>query len=132
MWRCAPKHSLKLLDTIQKVAIRLIDTASLKKDLHSLEHRKRVADLPLFYRFYHGRYSSELFQIITPRAVRKRNTREALRAHPCQAEVRTTWTSLLQHSFLWRTSALWYKLPENLSPDGCNLKRFKYTIPSES
>ncbi|VEN60935.1 unnamed protein product [Callosobruchus maculatus] len=43
-------HSLKLPDTIQKRAIRLIDTPNLTKDLHGLEHRRRVADLSLFYR----------------------------------------------------------------------------------
>ncbi|VEN36212.1 unnamed protein product [Callosobruchus maculatus] len=78
VWRCAPKHSLKILATIY------------------LEHRRRVADLSLFYRFYHGRRSSELSQIITPQAVRTRNTRKALRAHPYQAEVPTPRTSLLQ------------------------------------
>ncbi|VEN47725.1 unnamed protein product [Callosobruchus maculatus] len=125
VWGCAPKHSLKLLDTIQKKAIRLIDTPNLTKDLHSLEHRRRVAELSLFYRFYHGRCSNELSQIITPQAVRTRETREALRAHPYQVEVLTPRTSLLQHSFFWRTSTLWNQLPGNLFPDGYNLQRFK-------
>ncbi|VEN62895.1 unnamed protein product [Callosobruchus maculatus] len=75
--------------------------------------------------FYHGRCSSELSQIITPKAVRTRNTREALRAHPYQVEVLTPRTSLLHHSFFWRTSTLWNQLPGNLFPDSYNLKRFK-------
>nr|CAI5850874.1 unnamed protein product [Callosobruchus analis] len=37
VWGCAPKHSLKLMDSIQKRAVRLIDTPILTKDLHSLE-----------------------------------------------------------------------------------------------
>ncbi|VEN56435.1 unnamed protein product [Callosobruchus maculatus] len=97
-----------------------IDTPNLGKDLHSLEHRRS-----LFYRFYHGRCSSELSQIITPQAVRTRNTREALRAHPYQVEVLTPRTSLLQRSFFWRTSTLWNQLPGELFPDGYNLQRFK-------
>ena len=128
VWGCAPKHSLKLLDSIQKRAIRLIDAPNLTKDLHSLEHRRRVAELSLFYRFYHGRCSSELSQIIIPKAVRTRNTREALRAHPYQVEVPTPRTSLLQHSFFWRTSTLWNELPGNLFPDGYNLQRFKSNV----
>ncbi|VEN56119.1 unnamed protein product [Callosobruchus maculatus] len=120
VWGCAPKHSLKLLDTIQKRAIRLVDTPNLTKDLHSLEHGRRVADLALFYRFYHGRFSSE--------AVRTRNTREALRTHPYQVEVLTPRTSLPQHSFFWRTSTLWNQLPGNLFPDGYNLQRFKSNV----
>ncbi|VEN62601.1 unnamed protein product [Callosobruchus maculatus] len=128
VWGCAPKHSLKLLDTIQKRAIRLIDTPNLTKDLHSLEHRRRVADLSLIYRFYDGRCSSELSRIITPKAVRTRNTREALRAHPYQVEVLTPRTSLIQHSFFWRASTLWNQLPGNLFPDGYNLQRFKSIV----
>nr|CAI5858761.1 unnamed protein product [Callosobruchus analis] len=60
VWGCVPKNSLKLLDTIQKRPVSLIDTPILTKDLHSLEYRRRVAGLSLFYRFYHGRCSSEL------------------------------------------------------------------------
>nr|CAI5845523.1 unnamed protein product [Callosobruchus analis] len=111
VWGCAPKHSLKLLDSIQNRAVKLIDTDNLTKDLHSLEHRRRVAGLSLFYRFYHGRCSSELSQIITPKAVRTRNTRETLHAHPYQVEVPTPRTSLLQHSFFWKTWTLWNELP---------------------
>nr|CAI5832401.1 unnamed protein product [Callosobruchus analis] len=99
VWGCTPKHSLKLLDSIQNRAVRLIDTDNLTKDLHSLEHRRRVAGLSLFYRFYHGTCSSELSQIITPKAVRTRNTREALHTHPYQVEFPTPRTSLLQHPF---------------------------------
>nr|CAI5824894.1 unnamed protein product [Callosobruchus analis] len=52
----------------RKEAIRLIDTPILRKDLHSLEHRRRVAALSLFYRFYYRRGSSELSQIITQKS----------------------------------------------------------------
>nr|CAI5866420.1 unnamed protein product [Callosobruchus analis] len=41
----------------------------------------------LDYRFCHGRYWSELLQIITPKVVRRKNTREPLCAHPYQVEV---------------------------------------------
>nr|CAI5831809.1 unnamed protein product [Callosobruchus analis] len=128
VWSCAPKHSLRLLDSIQNRAVRLIDAPNLTRDLDSLEHRRRVAALSLFYRFYHGRCSRELSQIITPKAVRKKNTREALRAHPYQVEIATPRTSLLQHSFFWRTSTLWNELPGNLFPDGYNLQRFKTNV----
>nr|CAI5858087.1 unnamed protein product [Callosobruchus analis] len=128
VWSCAPKHSLKLLDSTQNRAVRLIDTPNLTRDLDSLEHRRRVAALTLFCRFYHGKCSRELSQIITPKAVRTRNTREALRAHPYQVDVATPRTSLLQHSFFWRTSTLWNELPGNLFPDGYNLQRFKTNV----
>ncbi|VEN42191.1 unnamed protein product [Callosobruchus maculatus] len=57
--------------------------------------------------FYHGRGSSGLFQTITPRALRKRNTREAMTAHSYQVEGPTLRINLLQHSFLWTSSIVW-------------------------
>nr|CAI5842262.1 unnamed protein product [Callosobruchus analis] len=92
VWGCAPKHSLKLLDSIQYRAVKLIDTDNLTKDLHSLEHRRRI---------------------IAPKAVRTRNTKDALHAHPYQVEVPTPRTSLLQHSCFWKASTLWNELPRN-------------------
>nr|CAI5861902.1 unnamed protein product [Callosobruchus analis] len=62
--------------------VRLVDAPNLTKDLHSLEHIRRVAGLTLFYRFYHGRCSSELSRIITRKAVRTRNTRECSACSP--------------------------------------------------
>nr|CAI5831103.1 unnamed protein product [Callosobruchus analis] len=106
----APNQSLRLLDCIQK---RSFDAPNLTKDLHSLEHRIRVAGMSLS-RFYHGRCSSE--QIITPKAVRTKNTREALRAHTYQVEVPTPRTSLLQRSFFWKTLTLLNELSGNLFP----------------
>nr|CAI5831943.1 unnamed protein product [Callosobruchus analis] len=72
VWGCAPKHSLKLLDSIQNREVRLIDAPNLTKDLHSLCHRRRVASLFLFYRFYHGRCSSELSQMPSKRGTLER------------------------------------------------------------
>nr|CAI5839490.1 unnamed protein product [Callosobruchus analis] len=51
VWGCAPKHSLKLLNSIRKRVVKLVDTPIFTKNLHSLEHRRRVAGLSLFYRF---------------------------------------------------------------------------------
>nr|CAI5825871.1 unnamed protein product [Callosobruchus analis] len=64
--------------------------------------------------------SSELSQIITPKAGRKKNTREALHAHAYQVEAAIPRTSLLQHSFFWKISTLWNELSRNLFPDGYN------------
>ncbi|VEN39957.1 unnamed protein product [Callosobruchus maculatus] len=45
---CALKYSPKLLDTIQKRGIRLMDTPNLTKDLHSLEIKKGWLTCPCF------------------------------------------------------------------------------------
>nr|CAI5858137.1 unnamed protein product [Callosobruchus analis] len=84
---------VRILDSIQTRAVRLIDGPNLTKGLHSLEHRRRVAGLSLFYGFYHGRCWSELSQIATPKAGRTRNSREHQRAHHSyQVEVPTPRT----------------------------------------
>nr|CAI5828484.1 unnamed protein product [Callosobruchus analis] len=114
VYRCSLKHSFKLLDSIKKRAVRLIDVPNLIVDCYSLEHRRRVAVLFLYYRFYHGRCSYELSQKITLKAIRLKNTRDALRAHPYQVQVSI---GLLQHSPLWRTSMRWNELPGKLFPD---------------
>ncbi|VEN54172.1 unnamed protein product [Callosobruchus maculatus] len=82
-----------------KGTIRLSDRPNRTKDLHSLEHRRRVADLSLFEDFI---------------------------AQDVRVEVPTSRTSLLRHSFFWRTSTLWNKLPGDLLPDDYNLQRLKY------
>nr|CAI5858421.1 unnamed protein product [Callosobruchus analis] len=67
--------------SLRNRAVRLIDTPNLTKDLHSLEHRRRVASPSLFYIFYRGRCSSELSQI-TPKAVRTRNNQKGSACSP--------------------------------------------------
>nr|CAI5829015.1 unnamed protein product [Callosobruchus analis] len=94
-----PITSVTVTATAQLARVNETQAKPQVADLHSLEHRRRVAGLSLFYRFYHGSCSSELSQIITPKAVRTKNTREALHAHPYQVEVPTPRTRLLQHSF---------------------------------
>nr|CAI5824072.1 unnamed protein product [Callosobruchus analis] len=42
-----------------------MDAPSLTKDLQNLEHRRRVAGLSLFYRFYHGWCSNTLKSCLT-------------------------------------------------------------------
>nr|CAI5856675.1 unnamed protein product [Callosobruchus analis] len=82
-----------------KRTVRLIDVPKATKDLHSLQHRRTVADLTLFDRFYHGSCSNDLSQIIISKTVRTRITKEASRAHPYQVEVPIPRTGALQYSF---------------------------------
>lgn len=67
VWSSGPQSGLDLLDRIQRGAIRLIDDASLTSDLASLDHRRAVSCLSLFYRYYHGFCSDELASVTRPR-----------------------------------------------------------------
>ena len=66
VWGGAPKSSLHLLDRVQSKAIRLINNPNLTNSLQSLSlsHRHLVADLSIFYRYFHGHCSQEILFLI--------------------------------------------------------------------
>ena len=59
----SPSCYLELLDKLQKQIFRTVGPA-LAASLEPLAHRGNVASLSLFYRFYFGRCSSELAQLV--------------------------------------------------------------------
>ena len=63
VWAGAPSCYLDLLDKLQKQICRTIGP-SLAASLEPLAHRRNVASLSLFYRYYFGRCSSELAQLV--------------------------------------------------------------------
>ena len=63
VWAGAPSCYLELLDKLQKQICRTVGP-SLAASLEPLAHRRNVASLSLFYRYYFGRYSSELAQLV--------------------------------------------------------------------
>ena len=63
VWVGAPSCYLELLDKLQKRICRTVGH-SLAASLKLLAHRRNVASLSLFYRYYFGRRSSELAQLV--------------------------------------------------------------------
>ena len=59
----APSCYLKLLDKLQKRICRSFGP-SLDASIEPLGHRRNVASLSFFYRYYFGRCSSELAQLV--------------------------------------------------------------------
>ena len=59
----APSCYLELLDKRQKRICRTV-TPSLATSSYPLVHRRNLAGLSLFYRYYFGRCSSELAQLV--------------------------------------------------------------------
>nr|CAI5816848.1 unnamed protein product [Callosobruchus analis] len=86
VWGCAPKHSLKLLDSILKRAVRLIDTPILTKDLHSRGIEEGS----------HGANAGEVVRF----DVRGVNT-TAIDLNFCSPQLshRLTWRTLDDHNF---------------------------------
>ena len=104
IWGGAPKFSLHLLDRVQSKAICLINNPNLTNTLQSLSHRHLVADLSIFYRYFHGYCSQEIKNIIPDPVRRVRTTRSSTYSHPFQ--VTLTYPRTLSHksSFIPRTS----------------------------
>ena len=63
VWARAPSFYLELLDKLQKWVCRTVGP-SLAASLEPLAHHRNVASLSLFYRYYFGRCSSELAQLV--------------------------------------------------------------------
>ena len=63
VWAGAPSCYLELLDKLQKRICRIVGP-SLAASLEPLVHRRNVASLSLFYRYYLGRCSSELAKLV--------------------------------------------------------------------
>ena len=63
VWAGAPSCYLELLDKLQKQICRTAGPL-LAASLDPLTHRQNVARLSLFYRYYFGRYSSQLAELV--------------------------------------------------------------------
>ena len=74
VWAGAPSCYLELLDKLQKRICRTVGP-SLAASLEPLAHRRNVASLSLFCRYYFGRCSSELAQLVLLPYSRGRTTR---------------------------------------------------------
>ena len=80
VWAGDPSCYLELLDELQKRICRT-SGPSLAASLEFLAHRRNVASLSLFYRYYFGRCSSELAQLVPLSFSRGRSTRYFDRLH---------------------------------------------------
>ena len=127
-WRGASKHSLTILDAIQRRAIRLIGDPALTDTLDSLAHRRSVSALSLFYRYYHGFCSDEIKSIIPPKASFAWNTRFSKIQHPYALKLGTNRTRAFANSFIPMTSRDWNSLPSTVFPTTYNLQFFKTSI----
>ena len=63
VWAGAPSCYLEFLDKLQKWICRTAGP-SLAASLEPLDHYQNLASLSLFYRYYFGRCSSELVQLV--------------------------------------------------------------------
>ena len=124
VWAGAPSCYLQLLDRLQKRICRNVGP-SLAASLEPLAHRRNVASLSLFYRYYFGRCSSELAQLVPLPYSRGRSTR---RLHDFSVTIPRCYKDVYVDSFFPRTARLWNSLPIECFPLTYDLSGFKFRI----
>ena len=108
--------------------MKLINDPSLTSNLQSLEHRRKVGMLSLFYRYYHGACSDEISSLIPPPRITTRATRSTTLIHPFEVDVKTMRTWHFHDSFFCLTARLWNDLPVSVFPPQFNPVLFKTNI----
>ena len=130
VWAGAPSCYLELLDKLQKQICRTVgpSLASLAASLELLAHHQNVASLSLFYRYYFGRCSSELAQLVPLPYSRGRSTRYSDRLHDFSVTIPKCYKDVYVNSFFPRTARLWNSLPIESFPLTYDLNGFKSRI----
>ena len=118
---------LELLDKLQKQICRTVGS-SLTASLEPLAHRQNVASLNLFYRYYFGRCSSELAQLVPLPYSRGRSTRYSDRLHDFFATVSRCCKDVYVNSFFSDAVRLWHYLPIECFPLTYDHSSFKSRI----
>ena len=105
VWAGAPSCYLELLDKLQKRICRTVGP-SLAASLEPLAHHRNVASLSLFYRYYFGRCSSELAQLVPLPYSRGRSTRYSDRLHDFSVTIPRCYKDFYVNSFFPCTARL--------------------------
>ena len=124
VWAGAPNCYLELLDKLQKWIYRTVGP-SLAASLEPLAHRRNVASLSLFNRYYFGRYSSELAELVPLHYSRGRSTHYSDRLHDFSVTIPRCYKDVYVNSFFPRTARLWNSLPIECFPLTYDLSGFK-------
>ena len=126
VWARAPSCYLELLDKPQKRICRT-DGPSFATALEPLAHRRNVANLSLFYRYYCGRCLSELAQLVLFLFFCGRSTRYSDRLH-VSVTIPRCYKYVYVSSFFPRTGRHWNSLPIECFPMTYNLSNFNSRI----
>ena len=127
VWAGAPSCYMDLLDKLQKRICRIVGP-SLAASLEPLAHRRNVASLSLFHRYYCGRCSSELTELVPLPFSRGRSTRYSDRLHDFSVTIPRCYKDVYVNSFFPRTAKLWNSLPVECFPLTYDLSSFKSII----
>ena len=127
VWAGAASYYLELLDKLQKRICRTVGP-SLAASLEPLAHRRNVATLSLFCRYYFGRCSSELAQLFPLPFSRGMSTHYSDRLHDFTVTIPRCYKDVYVNSFFPRTARLWNSMPIECFPLTYNLNDVKSRI----
>ena len=127
VWGSSP--GVDLIDRVQRKAVRLISENTLTNSIPPLSHRRKIASLSLFYRYYHGHCSTELHDCVPPPLPRPRSTRQASVSHSFSVD-RSQHCRIerYQRTFIPQAAHLWNDLPGDLFPPTYDPSLFKKRI----
>ena len=127
VWAGAPSCYLELLDKLQKRIYRTVGP-SLAASLEPLALRPKVASLSLFYRYYLGRCSSELAELVPLPYPQGRSTCYSDSLHDFSVTVPGCYKDVYVNSFFPCTARLGNSLPIEYFPLTYGLSGFKSRI----
>ena len=123
----SPSCYLELLDKLQKWICRIVGP-SLAPSLEPLTHRRNVTSLSLFYRYYFGRCSLELSQLVPLSFSRGRPNDYSDRLHDFSATSPKCYKEDYVNSFFPCTARIYNSLSIECSPLTYVLSGFKSRI----
>ena len=129
IWAGSSQQALLTLDRVQN-RLRGLVGDELFSSLQALSHRRNVACLSLFYRYFYGKCSDELHSLVPPIREFPRSTRFAKSTtfHPYYLKLPRTRCRFHGNSFFPRTAGIWNTLSGECFPTEYNLGLFKSKI----
>ena len=130
IWGGTAQTSLSCLDRVQNRLRNLVGDG-LFSTLAPLSHRREVASLALFYRYFHGKCSDELHALVPKVQKFSSMTRFAtstLQNHPHFLRLPNIRRKFHTDSFIPRTSLSWNKHQRDCFPSSYNLDIFKKRV----
>ena len=127
VWASAPSCYLELLEKLQKRICRTFGPSH-APSLEPSVHRRNMTSLSFFCRYYFGRCSSELAQLVPLPFSRGRSTCYSDRLHDFSVTIPRCYKDVYVNSFFPRTTKLWNSLPIECFPLTYDLSGFKSRI----
>ncbi|XP_065658585.1 uncharacterized protein LOC136083104 [Hydra vulgaris] len=127
IWGESSNDVFSLLDKVQKRIVNVVGQALAAK-LQQLSHRRNVASLSLFYKYYNGHCSKELVSLALSTEIHSRVTCHSVKSHPFSLTVPKCSKNPYSSSFFPQTSVLWKSLPSSCFPNSYKLQSFKSSV----